>query len=365
MNIYLLPYTWARHLVMAWFTAGAAAVAWWVCLWTIVALGPVAWRAGVYWPQSWEGGLYLAAVSAAVAGATLFGEGALRRRALAWRWLYVALAAGSAWLGTITLAFLLSYLVPLLAGSGMAEVVADGSLVTLRYRVALWAAAGLSSGVSPWLVRLLHRFVANRFARGVDVGWRKRPLGVVEFLLGLFHHLGAGVAGGLLGAAAWHAMGFYEQLAGDLYLASLAGPVVWGFTHGLLCWAVPDDLYAGWVRVLSHERYGLRIPLDASGATVERFTGHFPRGLDLYLPGERGVAELQASFLASEDQRYSVRGLSVAPTVVRRFLERIDLRYDPRRPAPFETELRMEDRVVLGERGEAEVEFLLLPREEQ
>ena len=58
-----------------------------------------------------------------------------------------------------------------------------------------------------------------------------------------------------------------------------------------------------------------------------------------------------------------MRGLSVEPTVVRRFLERIDLRYDHRRPAPLETELRMEDRILLGDRGRIRLEFLLLPRE--
>jgi len=46
-------------------------------------------------------------------------------------------------------------------------------------------------------------------------------------------------------------------------------------------------------------------------------------------------------------------------------LERVDLRYDPRRPAPLETDLRMEDRVFLGAgAAQTEVEFLLLPKEE-
>ncbi len=186
-----------------------------------------------------------------------------------------------------------------------------------------------------------------------------------EFVGNFYYHIGGGAVGGLLGGAVWHALGFEKALIHDLYLAGAAGALVWGFLHGLLCWGIPDDLYAGWIRVLSHDRYGLRIPLGSTSGTVERFVGHFPRGLDLYLPVERGVAELHTSFLATEEQKYSVRGLSIQPTIVKRPLEKIDLRYDPRRPAPFETELGMEDRIRLGEKGETVVEFLLLPREEQ
>ena len=80
---------------------------------------------------------------------------------------------------------------------------------------------------------------------------------------------------------------------------------------------------------------------------------------------EQGVAELHLSVVVDERYRYAVRGLSVQPTLVRRFLERIDLRYDPMRPAPLETQLSMEDRVVLGEAGASELEFILLPKEER
>ena len=45
--------------------------------------------------------------------------------------------------------------------------------------------------------------------------------------------------------------------------------------------------------------------------------------------------------------------------------QRIDLRYDPRRPAPLETELSMEDRILVGGDGQTVVEFLLLPKEER
>jgi hypothetical protein len=50
---------------------------------------------------------------------------------------------------------------------------------------------------------------------------------------------------------------------------------------------------------------------------------------------------------------------------VKRPLERIDLRYDPRRPAPLETTLDMEDRILVGPGGDTEIEFLMLPKEER
>ena len=77
------------------------------------------------------------------------------------------------------------------------------------------------------------------------------------------------------------------------------------------------------------------------------------------------MAELHASFVVDDAQNYAVRGLSVQPTVVKRFLERIDLRYDPRRPAPLETDLKMEDRILIGPNQETVVEFLMLPKEER
>jgi hypothetical protein len=52
--------------------------------------------------------------------------------------------------------------------------------------------------------------------------------------------------------------------------------------------------------------------------------------------------------------------------MVKRMMESVDLRYDPRRPAPLETTLQNEDRIVMGAGGtQSEVEFLLLPKEER
>ena len=77
-----------------------------------------------------------------------------------------------------------------------------------------------------------------------------------------------------------------------------------------------------------------------------------------------GVTELHASVGVDADQHYRGRGLTLMPTAVRRFLERIDLRYDPRRAAPLETPLHSGDRFVLGADQKTTVEFLLLPKDE-
>jgi hypothetical protein len=124
-------------------------------------------------------------------------------------------------------------------------------------------------------------------------------------------------------------------------------------------------LYAGWLRVMSWNRYSRRIPVDAlDGAPTERFVGHFTRGLDLFLPVEDAVMEMHLSVAVDEKQRYSARGLSLQPTRVQRFLERINLQYDPRRPAPLQTRLSSGDRIELGDSG-TELEFVMLPKEEQ
>ena len=79
-----------------------------------------------------------------------------------------------------------------------------------------------------------------------------------------------------------------------------------------------------------------------------------------------GVLELHVSVMVNAKQEYRARGLTLAPTTVRRFLERVDLRYDPKRPAPLETELSSGDRILCGPPDNPSVlEFLMLPKEER
>ena len=331
MNIYLLPYTWLRHLAMPLWCAGAGLIAWWLTLGFTLWVGP-------RWPSELDGPILLCAITGAVSMAAVLGEANLRRfplRSRAWR---VAMAGGI----TVGLTFLSSLLwgellQPFLFSFGEhAANAADESLVSLSYRVGLFFFAGLSTGLGPIAVRK-------------GQGW-------VE-------HIAAGIVAGLAGALVWHGLG---QALRSLYVASAGLGLTWGFVFGLVAWGIPDELYAGWIRVCSPNRQSVRIPVDApDGGPRERFVGHFPRGLDLFLPPEDGVQELHIAVAVDAKQRYAVRGLSLYPTIVKRFLEKVDLRYDARLPAPLETRLRSGDRVRFGNgEVEAEIEFLMLPREE-
>lgn len=368
MNIYLVPYTALRHWVLG-FTLGAVGLcAWWWAAFLWLAAGPWLYvNAGWTWPRWFEGPLYLGSVVAFVAFASVFVEGALRRRALRWRVFWAAFGAGISVFGSWVGLTMFRWMMPLFTSDPTAELLADPSFVTLRFRLGAWGIAGLWSGLGPFLARRLHAAMTRRWNRfGRDPTGAQASPSWLEWAGILFAHAGGGAVAGAFGATCWYVPGYYGDLEGDLYLAAACGAGAFGVLHGWLVWPIPEELYAGWVRVLSYERYGLRIPVPhVDGKPAERFVGHFPRGLDLYLPADRGVAELHASFVADAERRYAVRGLSIEPTVVKRLLERIDLRYDVRRPAPLETQLQMEDKVFLGPDREIVIEFLMLPKEER
>jgi hypothetical protein len=370
MNIYLIPYTWIRHIAVALVLGGAALLTWWITL-LLVVKGVGFLPAGMRWWQSVDGLLYLGNITGVIAFMSLFMEGALQRRPLFWRFLYALVAGLLAWVLTATAYGLISAIYGSLGGSESMAILKDSSLVSLRWRLPMWWLAGVSGGFGAFFARRGQGLLA-RYGYGLDdLGVEgelpeQEQAGWGVFFGDLAYHLLGGLLAAGFGAAIWHFCGMYDWFQGDLYLGSALGAFVWGITFGLFVWTIPNNLYAGWIRVLSSERYGLRIPIDRpDGVPSERFVGHFPRGLDLYLPGECGVAELHTSFVVDEQQRYSVRGLSQQPTLVKRFLEAIDLSYAPSRPAPLETVLSMEDRIYMGNgQSESVVEFLMLPKEE-
>jgi len=339
MNIFLVPHTWARHITAALVVGGAALINWLLFLHWIVWAGPTLQHYGLLPTVGSEGTLFLASTAAVVAGSSLLVEHALRR-SVWWKRLLLPLAAAAlsfliALMAVGVTTFIMRYVV---TGSDVRPIVSDPSLVSLRYRLLTWIMCGIASGMGPLLVRKFK---------------------------GLFVHGFGGMTAGGLAAAVWHWLGY--QILDDMYLSSGLACLTWGVVHGLFVWAVPSELYAGWIRVLSADRYAWRVPVDRiEGGPSERFVGHFPRGLDLHLKVEDGVAELHTSFVVDNDHHYAIRGLSQQPTMVKRLMESVDLRYDPRRPAPLETSLQMEDRIVMGAgKTTTEVEFLLLPKEER
>ncbi len=333
MNIFLLPYTWPRHLAMAWWCAGAGLLAWWSVLGLVVV-------GGLYWPPEWDGPVLLGAITTAVTTASLAGEANLRRHPVLKRLAIMGIGAGLTLVLTLLSFAFWQLLVPpiVFQGDHLTDAT-DASLVSLSYRITVFGSAGLSGGIGALIARKLSSPIS---------------------------HLAGGVAAGLSAAVVWHILNA-TKAGDDLYLAGAAMGLTWGGVYGLITWGIPEDLYTGWLRVLSYHRFGRRIPVDAlDGSEKERFVGHFPRGLDLWLPVENGVMELHLSLAVDKDHRYAARGLSLQPTTVLRFLERIDLRYDPRRPAPLETAVSHGDRIVLGSGAQsATVEFIMLPKEER
>lgn len=362
MNIFLVPYSPMRHLVVGLYCAGAGLLAWWLLLLYTTAVGPG-------WAPASDGALFLALIGSTVATASVVAEHSLRRSPVWKRAMLGAIAlAISFFLSLFAFWFWNGVLAPGLMGPivrlgidslglfraglpadaggeqlrALVDAVAldidDTSLVSLRYRLGAFTAVGFATSIGP---------LAVRRARG------------------FLYHLLAGLLASLFAAAVWHV--FNTVVTSDLYWAGAASAFCWGLAFGAFAWPVPDELYAGWLRVLSFDRFGRRIPIDApDGQPKERFVGHFPRGLDLFMPGEAGVMEMHVSVAVDSQHRYFARGLSLASTSVRRFLERVNLSYDARRPAPLETRLTSGDRILLGSGDHAaELEFLMLPREER
>lgn len=333
MNIFLIPYTWWRHIVMALWCGSIGLLGWWGVLVLFVGVG-------ARWHPVLDGSILISTLTGSIAFASLLGENTLRRRPMlssAWR---ILLGASlSVVIGMVGYWLWDQAAVRLLFRGDLALDATDTSLVSFRYRIGIFISAGVASAAGPLIVRK-------------GAGW--------------FNHLAGGAASGMMGGAAWHLFNF-QGLGSDLFVAGAALGAVWGFMVGLLVWPIPDELYAGWIRVLSSNRFGRRIPIDSlDGGPTERFIGHFPRGLDLFLPVQDQVMELHVSIAVDGRQRYKVRGLSVRATRVMRFLERLDIQYEVSRPAPLETRLSSGDRIRMGKGANAaEIEFIMLPREER
>ncbi len=387
MNVGLVPYTWTRHLVSAWWVGGASVCAWWAVTSALIAVAPIAASAepSRLWSRTTEGVILLATLAATAAAMSVWQEGALWNEKRRWRLFFATMGAGSA-AAAVAVAYVLhvalGYAIFVLPGAFPAyfparvgEVTtiawgdgwafwADESMASLRSRASMWVATGMAAAYGAYFARRL-RIRIDDLQTAWEQDWMARPWPVPETPWGdFFLHLGAGLAGGLAGACVWHTAGvnlFYDYYLGFSLAAFTLGALVGGLPRG-----IPEQLFSGWIRVLSRRRFGVRVPIDdPTPAVTERFVGHYPLGLDLHLPAEDGVTEVHCSFRREPDGGYAVRGLSMAPTRLRRPGARADLMFPRNHPAPFAMSLEPEDLVVLGESDSPTVmEFIMLPREE-
>jgi len=363
MELERIPYTWTRHLAAGLKAGSNMLVVWLVFQAFVVGAAPSLEESGFYWLREAEFFVLLSTAAAVLAWTSVATEWGVRKRRLFWRFFYSSVAGFAAWVFTLLLMLIVQALLLASGGEVWGETLTDPSLVSLRYRGAFWVAAGLGSGLGPWMARSM-RFFQDRLGFDDGTGPAIKPRWT-SLVTELYHHLMAGLTGSLLGASIWYACYALPWLGSDLYIGSALGLVVWGVVHGSIAWILPEDLYGGWARLLTGQRFGKRIFLGKlDGVHTERFLGHYPRGLDLFVDATQGVEELHVSMVNDGRGRFTVRGLSYAPTRLRRFLEAIDLSYDVSRPAPLETQLSMEDRILVGSAGETEFEFLMLPLDE-
>ena len=328
MNIRLVPYTWARHIHVALVVMSATLVSFWLLLAFCALKGPV-------WTPTADLNVLLAAIGFGSGIGAVIVEGSLESKPSSW-WRKGVLVAGvGAFVATLLGAGLGARLTTMLIPGASEDYALAPILSSLKYALLSFSFAGLFFGlVMGW--------------------WRKASLPFYGTV---------GLVCGLSASMVWHLLsGIF-----DLYVAAAFAAVAWGGAFGLLAWTVPSRLYVGWIRVLSGSRFGLRIRVDGeTEGPAELVAGHYPLGMDLWLPAEEGVREMHLSVAVDADNSYKARGLSLYPTRVKRSLEKLDLRYDPARPLPLETPLSSGDVLELGD-GQAQtvLEFVMLPREEE
>lgn len=330
MNIFLIPYTWVRHFQFAIWSALCGLIAWWMYLLTMT-------QGWIFWSAAWDAFVTNALLVASVVCANVLGEASLRRWTIGVR-IRKLLLAGSIGVGTC---LLMNWTWHLVASMMLEDIGSVYHIVALKYRWGDFVGAGLSMAVGLLTVEK----------------WKERPKSfVLQYLLG-------GVFAGLSTGAMWSITSYYGVQ--DLYWAGAVMFMVSGASFGLAVRTIPDDLYVGWVRILSGSRFGHRIPIDAKDKRPkERFIGSYPNGLDMFFPFEEQVQPLHGSIVhLPHNNTYTLRGLSQNHIKMLRMLEWAKLNYNPTSSVPLEVELGNCDRVELGE--QVTVEFLILPREER
>ena len=342
MNVFLIPYNWTRHIQMGLWCGVVGTFFWMAWMSSLLLFGlsvsPVLDGFTI---------VFLLALTGALGIRT--GEAGLLRWTLRRRILSIALTTAF----TFAWALLIYWLWSLIALGLFDELGRDPHVAALRYRLGDFMAAGLICSLSHISsVRWSSR------AEMVSKESLKRVVGIA-LLAGLFASVTA--------SAGWSLANYW--ISQHYYWSGLMMFALFGFAWGLGLWTVPDELYTGWIRVLSRDRFGHRVPVDADKSVFkERFVGSYVNGLDLHLPyttssGSEGVQQLHISVLRDPQNQYYVRGLAQEHTKMQRFLEWALLSYNPSSPVPKEIRLSNGDRLELG--PQTEVEFVVIPREER
>ena len=334
MNIFLIPYTWWRHLQFGFWSAIVSLLCWWFFLSYLLLVGP-------FWSSSWDSVFIGLALIFSCSGANIIGEAGLRRWSGKQIFKKLLMLFGISFLLSMLLFWMWHFVLGLFTEAEEVQHV-----MALKYRLGDFVCAGLATAVSVLAVQKW-------------TGWQNA-----------LNHIGAGIFAGL-GAGALRMIPYFftqmssEFFTNDLYFAGALSFASFGFLFGIAARGIPEELYVGWVRVLTGSRFSQRIPIDAlEQKNKERFFGHYPNGLDLYLPPNEGVLELHASIVHSPStDQYILRGLSLEHTKMKRLFEWARVDYDHQSPVPREVELQNGDRIELGQH--TEIEFLILPREEK
>ena len=327
---------------MALWCGSFCVITWWIHLMWFLHIGP-------FWIPSHDGFFWLCPLVATTAGGAIFLEGSVRRAPVHWRFFKTLTAIGASsglfyalfLMYDVTIGPIFFALFNVIKPESIQVDLTDVHKIVFQNQLGLFLLAGFSVAFGTLLVRK----------------WK-----------GMYHignHIIGGLLAGVSAAAVWMFFLYFSPSTGiHLYLSGAFASVAFGFVFGMSAWTIPDELYAGWLRVMSPSRFGHRVPIDAtSGGTKERFVGSYPNGLDLFLPQNEGVMELHISAYVEPGQQYIIRGLSQQSTIIKRPMETVQLNYNPRSPQPAETQLFSEDIIHMG--GAGKIEFIMLPREER
>ena len=199
MDLQRIPYTWTRHFVPGLVGAAVALWTWLGVQSLVVAFAVELHQLGIYWRHEVEGPLFLGVVAGALAATSIYLEWSIRGRTLFWRGFYASGAFLSAFLFVVLASVLYTLAIRGYGGEEWGDTLADPSLTSLRYRVLLWALAGAGSGIGAWMARTT-RFFQEKLGFSDGTGPPTVPAWSSLFTDG-YHHLAAGLAGGLFAGA--------------------------------------------------------------------------------------------------------------------------------------------------------------------